>query len=157
MSTGISLTQSQGRQKNPGQKDGTDCQCSFSSRCCHILSVMMAIGFGPGEDKKAINLTQLRKNSRVRKHKRTGTKRGRKGDVDNTSVIAAPDSILMNNTIQDDDLSFAHDPSDKASLSHSTSKAVKIKFTDSEENDKAILSMCIALLYRHHKPQTHQK
>ena len=58
------------------------CQCPSTSRCRHILSAMMAIGFEPGEDKKAINLTQLRKNSRVRKDKKAGTKRGRKGDVD---------------------------------------------------------------------------
>ena len=43
------------------------CQCPSTSRCRHILSAMMAIGFEPGEDKKAINLTQLGKNSRVRK------------------------------------------------------------------------------------------
>ena len=133
------------------------CQCPSTRHCRHILSAMMAIGFEPGEDKNTINLTQLRKNSRVRKDKKAGTKRGRKGDKDNISVIAAPDSILMNNTIQDDDLSFAHNPDDKASLSHSTPKPVKIKFMDSEENDKAIPSNVPCTPIQAPKTPKHQK
>ena len=101
------------------------CNCPSTSRCRHILSAMMAIGMEPGEDKKAINLTQLRKNSRTRKDKKAGTKRGRKGDVDETSVIAAPDSILINSTFHDDDLTSETDNKEPFILSHSTPKTVK--------------------------------
>ena len=109
------------------------CNCPSTSRCRHILSAMMAIGMEPGEDKKAINLTQLRKNSRARKDKKAGTKRGRKGDVDETSVIAAPDSILMNNTLNDDDLAFAPEP-EAPCMSHSTPKTIKQRCTELQSN-----------------------
>ena len=104
------------------------CNCPSTSRCRHILSAMMAIGMEPGPDKKPINLTQLRKNSRARKDKKAGTKRGRKGDVDETSVIAAPDSILMNDTLNDDYSAFA--PENICSLSHSTPKIIKQRCTE---------------------------
>ena len=90
------------------------CNYPSASRCRHILSAMMAIGKEPGEDKKAINLTQLHKNSRTRKDKR-----GRKGDVDETSVIAAPDSILINSTFHGGDLASENDNKDSFILSHS--------------------------------------
>ena len=64
-----------------------------------------------------------------RKDKKAGTKRGRKGDVDETSVIAAPDSILMNNTLNDDDLAFAPEP-EAPCMSHSTPKTIKQRCTE---------------------------
>lgn len=111
------------------------CNCPSTSRCRHILSAMMAIGLEPGEDKKAINLTQLRKNSRARKDKKAGTKRGRKGDVDETNVIAAPDSILMSNTLNDDDLDFAIEPEVNGTcMSHSPPKTIKQPCTEFQNN-----------------------
>ena len=55
-------------------------------------------------------------------------KRGREGDVDETSVIAAPDSILVKHTLNDDDLAFASD--DICSLSNSTTKVLKQRCTE---------------------------
>ena len=110
------------------------CQCPSTTRCRHILAATMAIGLEPGEDKKAINLTQLRKNSRARKDKKAGTKRGRKGDIENTSIIAAPDSMLMNDSMQENGLSFASDRDDKAVVCHSTPRSVKFLADPIEKN-----------------------
>ena len=96
------------------------CQCPSTGRCYHILSAMMAIGQEPCQDKKPVNLTQLRKNSRARKDKKAGKKSGRKGDLDETLINAAPDSLIVNKSALDKDLSFALNTHDKMSLSHST-------------------------------------
>ena len=98
------------------------CPCPSTRRCRHILSAMMAIGLEPVEDKKVGNLTALRKNSRSRKDKKAGTKRGRKGDIDEPSIIAAPDSILINQTITEDS-----EPDENIGLSHSTPKHLDAK------------------------------
>ncbi|WAR21723.1 hypothetical protein MAR_015697 [Mya arenaria] len=71
------------------------CSCPSTSRCYHILAVMMAIGMSIPKDKKAYNLTQLRRNFRPKNNKKCGTKKGRKGDTDGeTAINPAPDSAL---------------------------------------------------------------
>ena len=87
----------------------------------------------PGEDKKAINLTQLGKNSRARKDKKLGTKRGRKAGVDETIVIATPDSIVINNILNDDDLAFTPEP-EASCMSQSTTKTKKQRCTELQSN-----------------------
>lgn len=83
---------------------------------------MMAICQEPGPAKKPINLYSLRKNSRARKDKKEGTKRGRKGDVEETKISAATDSILINKSILEENMSFALETDAKIILTHSTPK-----------------------------------
>lgn len=72
------------------------CQCPSTGRCYHIIAARLSIGLEAEDDKKRIcNLTQLRKNSRLRKNKKSGGKRPREGDLDDDlQVNPAPDSIL---------------------------------------------------------------
>ena len=87
------------------------------------------IAIEPVEEKRVGSLTALRKNYRVKKDKKAGTKRRRKGDVDQTSVMAAPDSILMNRTIQEDS-----EPDDDLKISHSTPKPLKSKKNNTSDH-----------------------
>ena len=66
------------------------CSCPSTSQCYHILAAKMCIGQDDmSTGKKRLNLTQLRKNARSRKEKKSGRKRPRPGDCD---VISAPDA-----------------------------------------------------------------
>ena len=58
------------------------CSCPSSNCCYHIMAVKMALGQMEFNEKKTINLTQLRKRSRSRKDKKSGKKKPREGDVD---------------------------------------------------------------------------
>ena len=64
------------------------CSCPSTSECYHIIAAKLSIGLESQSEKK-INLTQLRKNIRSRKEKRSGRKRPRPGDCD---ITPAPDS-----------------------------------------------------------------
>ena len=58
----------------------------------------MSVGLEVKSDKTVYNLTQLRKNSRKRPDKYAGKKKPRpidKMDVNESVIVAAPDSILM--------------------------------------------------------------
>ena len=65
------------------------CSCPSTTQCYHILAAKMSIGQHSEDEKRRINLSQLRKNSRPRSQKRSGRKRPRPGDCD---VTAAPDA-----------------------------------------------------------------
>ena len=66
------------------------CTCPAKKDCYHILAAKLSIGMNMEAKKSAyLNLTQLRKNSRSKKEKKSGRKRPREGDVE---VIAAPDA-----------------------------------------------------------------
>ena len=58
------------------------CSCPSSNCCYHIMAVKMVLGQTDFNEKKRINLTQLRKRSRSRKDKKSGRKKPREGDVD---------------------------------------------------------------------------
>ena len=73
------------------------CNCPATTRCFHIIAVMMAIGMPISNEKKKLNLTQLRWNMRPKASKRCGTKKGRKGDLDEDAIIPAPDSTMKLN------------------------------------------------------------
>ena len=73
------------------------CNCPATTRCCHIIAAMMSIGMPIPNDKKKINLTQLRWNMRPKHSKRCGTKKGRKGDTDDNAILPAPDSVMKLN------------------------------------------------------------
>ena len=90
---------------------------------------MKEIGLEPVEDKEVRNLTALQHNSQSRKEKKTGTKGGRKGDIDEQSIIAGPNSMLMNKTITKDS-----EPDDNIRLSHSTPKHIKAKECNIQSN-----------------------
>lgn len=65
------------------------CTCPSTNRCYHILAVRMSIGLEDIDAKKTINLTQLRRNVRSRREKKSGRKVPRPGDYE---VIPAPDA-----------------------------------------------------------------
>ena len=73
------------------------CNCPSTTRCCHIIAAMMSIGVPISNNNKKLNLTQLRWNMRQKNSKRCGTKRGRKGDVDEDAIVTAIDSTMINN------------------------------------------------------------
>ena len=67
------------------------CTCPSTTQCYHILAAKMSIGFDDDSKtpKKKINLTQLRRNARSRREKKSGRKIPRPGDID---VLPAPDA-----------------------------------------------------------------
>jgi hypothetical protein len=79
------------------------CTCPSTNTCYHILAVRMSVGLVEKSFKKRINLTQLRHNTRPRTQKKSGRKAPRAGDYD---IEPAPDSIIKEGRVQEDDLSF---------------------------------------------------
>ena len=73
------------------------CNCPATTRCFHIIAVMMAIGMPISNEKKKLNLTQLRWNMRPKASRQCGTKKDRKGDLDEDAIIPAPDSTMKLN------------------------------------------------------------
>ena len=55
----------------------------------------MSIGYNTTQEKKTINLTQLRKRSKKRADKKSGRKRPMLNDIDFDDFAPAPDSKLM--------------------------------------------------------------
>ena len=55
------------------------CNCPATTRCCHIIAAIMSIGMPIPNDKKKINLAQLRWNMCPKHSKRCGTKKVEKG------------------------------------------------------------------------------
>lgn len=66
------------------------CSCPSTNRCYHLLAVRMSIGLDSKQSKQ-INLTQLRRNTRSRKDKKSGRKAPRHGDYE---INPAPDSKI---------------------------------------------------------------
>ena len=66
------------------------CSCASSTSCYHILAAKLSIGVTcEAVPKTKLSLTQLRKNSRSSKEKKSGRKRPRPGDYE---VCPAPDA-----------------------------------------------------------------
>lgn len=70
------------------------CTCPATSRCYHILAARMSVGLDDVDNKKKINLTQLRRNTRKRVEKKSGRKAPRPGDY---NIIPAPDASVKSN------------------------------------------------------------
>ena len=71
------------------------CQCPSTTRCYHIIAAMKSIGMSIHDKKKrTINLSRLRKRSRKNNDKGMGRKKPRIGDLDESIIIPAPDSII---------------------------------------------------------------
>lgn len=68
------------------------CTCPSTGCCYHLLAVRMSIGLEDKQKRKKVNLTQLRRNARSRREKKSGRKAPRPGDY---SITPAPDSILF--------------------------------------------------------------
>ena len=67
------------------------CSCPSTTECYHILAAKMSIGQNEQKERlRRLNLTQLRRNARSRKDKKSGRKRPRPGDMD---LLPAPDSL----------------------------------------------------------------
>lgn len=77
------------------------CQCPSTNTCYHILAARLLIGIDEKETTKTINLTQLRRNSRKRRDKKSGRKQPRKLDCDQLNVTPAPDSTFISEQIND--------------------------------------------------------
>ena len=67
------------------------CTCPSTVTCYHIIAAKISISITESNrsGRKQINLTQLRRNARKRREKKSGHKKPRPGDVD---VIPAPDA-----------------------------------------------------------------
>ncbi|XP_065664458.1 uncharacterized protein LOC136086115 [Hydra vulgaris] len=65
------------------------CTCPSSTMCCHVLGVKRSIGVECSE-RRVLNLTKLRGNSRKKGDKKSGRKKPRPGDI---NFIPAPDAI----------------------------------------------------------------
>ena len=65
------------------------CTCPSTSRCYHILAVRMSIGLEDVNSRRKINLTQLRRNTRPRREKRSAPC---PGDYD---IQPAPDASIL--------------------------------------------------------------
>jgi len=70
------------------------CTCPSTGECYHIISAKMSLGMESKQTSTVVNLTQLRKNTRSRKEKKSGRKRCAPVLLAN----AAPDSIAAQST-----------------------------------------------------------
>lgn len=67
------------------------CTCPSSTQCYHILAAKMSIGMEEKQSHGKINLTQLKRNARPRRNKKSG----RKGRPDVIEISEAPDSLIV--------------------------------------------------------------
>ena len=65
--------------------------CPSTTICYHILAAKMSIGMETKESCGRINLTQLRRNTRQRRNKKSG----RKGRFANMEITQAPDAVAV--------------------------------------------------------------
>ena len=88
------------------------CQCPSTGECYHILAAKMSVGMPVSNQNKVINLTQLKRNSRRRVDKKGGRKQPRKNDLDVSTILPAPDSMLcQNSVIENPEFDNSNDPS----------------------------------------------
>ncbi|XP_065681700.1 uncharacterized protein LOC136095284 [Hydra vulgaris] len=73
------------------------CTCPSSAMCCHILAVKHSVGVEHCSERRPLNLTNLRRNSRKKGDKKSGRKKPRKGDI---SFIPAPDAIATTKNLE---------------------------------------------------------
>ena len=72
------------------------CSCQSTTTCYHILAAKMSVGVDQQQQSKhRVNLTQLRRNARSRREKKSGRKCPRPGDCD---IVPAPDSSAAMDT-----------------------------------------------------------
>ena len=69
------------------------CTCASTSHCYHILAARMSVGLEDVKSKCKVNLTQLRRNTRPRRAKKSGRKAPQPGDYD---IAPAPDANKVN-------------------------------------------------------------
>lgn len=67
------------------------CTCPSTGQCYHLLAVKMSIGMEGKQSQGRVNLTQLRRNTRQRRNKKSG----RKVRPDSLEVIQAPDAQIV--------------------------------------------------------------
>jgi len=58
------------------------CSCPVRRSCYHITAARLSVGLSDSGTRRPLNLTQLRRNKRLRADKMSGQKRPRAGDVD---------------------------------------------------------------------------
>lgn len=75
------------------------CTCPSTSECYHIIAAKMSLGMQPKQTKSVVNLSQLRRNTRSRKEKKSGRKRFLPTDI----VNPAPDSITVKSHLESND------------------------------------------------------
>lgn len=72
------------------------CTCPSTTHCYHILAAKLSIGLEGKQQQKMVNLTQLRRNTRQKRNKKSGRKKPRAGDYD---IIKAPDAVSILNAL----------------------------------------------------------
>lgn len=65
------------------------CTCASTTHCYHILAARLSVGLEDGKSKRKINLTQLKRNTRSKRDKKSGRKAPRAGDY---QITSAPDA-----------------------------------------------------------------
>lgn len=55
------------------------CSCPSTATCYHIIAVKISLGISMDKERKKVNLTQLRWNTRAKSQKKSGRKRPRPG------------------------------------------------------------------------------
>lgn len=62
------------------------CSCPSTTTCYHILGTKLSLGIDISVERKKVNLTQLRWNTRAKNQRKCGRKRPRQGfDIINTN------------------------------------------------------------------------
>ncbi|CAC5396904.1 unnamed protein product [Mytilus coruscus] len=73
------------------------CQCPSTTQCYHILAAKMFLGDETDNKPRVVNLRLLSKRNLKRNDKKSGRKKPRANDYDNTEVLPAPDSEIVEN------------------------------------------------------------
>ncbi len=74
------------------------CTCPSTAECYHIISAKMSVGMQSKHGESVLNLSQLRRNTRSRKEKKSGRKR-----FVPTDINPAPDSIAAKSCFESTD------------------------------------------------------
>ena len=75
------------------------CSCPSTTQCYHILSAKISLGIKPEGIQKTLNLSQLKRNARSRKQKKSGRKIPH---LDDCEIIPASDSAATLNISKTD-------------------------------------------------------
>ncbi|CAC5424992.1 unnamed protein product [Mytilus coruscus] len=73
------------------------CQCPSTTQCYHILAAKMFLGDETDNKPRVVNLRLLSKRNLKRNDKKSGRKKPCANDYDNTEVLPAPDSEIVEN------------------------------------------------------------
>ncbi|CAG2248169.1 unnamed protein product [Mytilus edulis] len=104
------------------------CQCPSTTQCYHILAAKLFLGDETDNKLKFMNLKQLTRRNLKRNDKKSGRKKPRAKDYDNTEVIPAPDSEIVEN------IDMPETPGKQSSTTETPKSKKKIKLKCKEQD-----------------------